>query len=254
MHFLVFQHLAVEHPGIFREFWRSAAVAWTTIELDQGQAIPRDLERYDALVVMGGPMDVWQHEENPWLDVEIAAIRDFVLALKRPYLGVCLGHQLLAAALGGHVALATEPEIGPCRVRLKTAAWEDPLLHGLASPLTTFQWHSAEVKTLPAEAVVLAETDLCRVQAFRFGSCAYGFQFHAEITAETVEDWGRIPAYRRALEATLGATQMDRLATETLGILPDLNDTARYLSDRFLLLVQSLDASGRALPLTREHS
>lgn len=254
MHFLVFQHMAVEHPGIFRKFWRSAAVAWTTIELDQGQAIPRDLERYDALVVMGGPMDVWQLEQHPWLTPEIAAIREFVVTLGRPYLGVCLGHQLLAAALGGQVALATESEVGPCRVRLTTAAWEDPLLHGLASPLTTFQWHSAEVKTLPADAVVLAETDLCRVQAFRIGSCAYGIQFHVEISAETMDDWGSVPAYRRALKATLGANEIDRLAAETLGILPHLNDTARYLSDRFLSLVRSSGASGQALSLTRELS
>jgi GMP synthase-like glutamine amidotransferase len=254
MHFLILQHVAVEHPGIFREFWRAAAVDWTTIELDLGQVIPRDLERYDALVVMGGPMDVWRRDEHPWLTPEIAAVRQFVVALGRPYLGVCLGHQLLAAALGGEVALGSASEVGPCRVRLTPAAREDPLLEGLSSPLTTFQWHSAEVKELPAKAVVLAETDLCRIQAFRFGSCAYGFQFHAEITAETVGDWGRIPAYRRALEATLGADASEQLAAETLTLLPQLNDTARHLSDRFLRLVRSLRASRHALSRKREHS
>jgi hypothetical protein len=124
-------------------------------------------------------------------------------------------------------------------VRLTQAAGNDALLQGLPSPLTTFQWHSAEVKTLPADAVVLAETDACRIQAFRFGSCAYGLQFHAEITTETVDDWQRIPAYRRALEATLGKNASERLAIETLKLLPGFNDTARCLSDRFIEMVRT---------------
>jgi GMP synthase-like glutamine amidotransferase len=188
---------------------------------------------------MGGPMDVWQHEQHPWLTPEIAAIREFVVELERPFLGVCLGHQLLAEALGGHVGPATVAEVGPCPVRLTPGHAEDPLLRGFPSPLTTFQWHGAEVKTLPADAVVLAETDACAIQAFRWGSCAYGFQFHAEITSETVDDWGRIPAYKQSLETALGAGASERLAVETLALLPQFNRTARTLSDRFLQLAGS---------------
>ncbi len=238
MNFLVFQHVAVEHPGIFRDFWRRAGVRWTAIELDEGDAIPEDLQAYDALIVMGGPMDVWQTAENPWLTPEIAAIRQFVVNLGRPFLGVCLGHQLLAEALGGHVGPAAAPEVGPCRVRLTGQHATDPLLHDFPSPLMTFQWHGAEIKSLPAGAVVLAETPACPIQAFRWGSCAFGLQFHAEITAETVHDWGRIPAYRASLEAALGAGASDRLAVETLVLLPEFNQTARTLSDRFLDVVR----------------
>ena len=239
MHFLVFQHVRVEHPGIFRDFWKDAGVLWTSVELDEGEEIPHNLADYDALVVMGGPMDVWQIEQHPWLVAEIAAIREFVVRLGRPFLGVCLGHQLLAEALGGHVGPGAEAEVGPCPVRLTGHREGDSLLQGLPSPLTTFQWHGAEVKTLPADAVVLAETDICPIQAFRWGPCAYGFQFHAEITAETVDDWRRIPAYRESLEATLGIGASERLALETLALLPQFSKTARLLNDRFLDVVRN---------------
>lgn len=246
MHFLVFQHVAVEHPGIFRDFWQQAGVRWSAVELDAGEGIPADLAAYDALIVMGGPMDVWQTAEHAWLAPEIAAIRRFVVDLGRPFLGVCLGHQLLAEALGGHVGPAAVPEVGPCPVHLTPQHDADPLLHGFPSPLTTFQWHGAEVKRLPAEAIVLAQTEACAIQAFRWGRCAFGLQFHAEITAETVDDWGRIPAYRASLETALGPGASDRLAVETLALLPALNQTARTLNDRFLDLVQRQRAAAPA--------
>ena len=99
---LVFQHIDVEHPGIFRRFLAEEGVPWTAVELDRGEPIP-DMTDFDALWVMGGPMDVWQEAENPWLRAEKAAIREAVLGRRMPFLGICLGHQLLADALGGEV-------------------------------------------------------------------------------------------------------------------------------------------------------
>ncbi len=100
MRFLVFQHLAVEHPGVFRDFFVEAGIEWDVVELDEGQPIP-DLNDYDALWVMGGPMDVWEVDDHPWLVAEKAAIREAVNDRGMPFLGCCLGHQLLANALGG---------------------------------------------------------------------------------------------------------------------------------------------------------
>ncbi|WP_031337329.1 type 1 glutamine amidotransferase [Rhodopseudomonas sp. B29] len=233
---LVFQHVDVEHPGIFRDFWRDAGIAWDAVELDAGEPIP-DLEAYDALIVMGGPMDVWQEDEHPWLVAEKAAIRRFVQDLRRPYLGFCFGHQLLAAALGGSVHLAKVPEVGPGTVELTQAGAADPLFAGLSAPLRTFQWHGAEVSRLPAGGEVLARNDACAVQAFRFGAAAYGIQYHVELTEVTVPQWQRIPEYAASLEAVLGHERAERLADETSKLLPEFTAAARRLNDNFMKLV-----------------
>jgi GMP synthase-like glutamine amidotransferase len=100
MRLLVFQHIECEHPGSMRKFLSADGIKWDAVELDAGQGIP-SLDDYDALWVMGGPMDVWDVDEHPWLIAEKAAIRTWVSDLDKPYLGLCLGHQLLADALGG---------------------------------------------------------------------------------------------------------------------------------------------------------
>lgn len=237
MRFLVFQHIDVEHPGIFRDFMREEGIARETVELDAGEAIP-SFDGFDALIAMGGPMDTWEEDEHPWLAPEKAAIRRWVLELRRPFLGVCLGHQLLSDALGGGVAKMRAPEVGILAVELTEAGKADPLFAGLGPSVRCLQWHGAEVSPPPADAVVLATSPLCPVQAMRAGPAAYGVQFHGEITAATVPDWGRIPTYRAALEQVAGAGAQARLAAEAARHMADFNRAARVLFDNFLGLVR----------------
>jgi GMP synthase-like glutamine amidotransferase len=133
--FLVFQHLSVEHPGVFRDFWKEDGHTWHAVELDEGGQIP-ELDDFDALFVMGGPMDVWQRELYPWLEDEISAIRRWVVDIGKPYVRICLGHQLLAEALEGSVNLMTRPEVGLAEVELT------PRREGPGFPGT---WASASV-------------------------------------------------------------------------------------------------------------
>jgi GMP synthase-like glutamine amidotransferase len=242
MRILVFQHVPVEHPGAFCHLWRQNGDEWCTVELDGGQVIP-DLNDFDLLVAMGGPMDVWQEDLHPWLGAEKAAIRHWVKGLGRPFLGICLGHQLLAAALGGVVRLMDRQEIGLCEVVLTEAGRRDRLFAGFSAPVETFQWHGAEISQLPDGAEILATNASCPIQAFRYGPHAYGLQYHVEITASTVDEWSDIPEYRAGLERVLGAGAATRLRQMVGNRLPSFMTSARRLNDNISAIVTAAQSA-----------
>ena len=209
MKLLVLQHVDAEHPGTFRDCFREDGAHWDVVHLDRGERIP-ELAAYDCMLVMGGPQDVWEEDAHPWLVPEKAAIRRFVTELQRPFLGICLGHQLLADALGGTVAPGTA-EVGVMTIARTADGRRDALLNGLPDPMTVLQWHGAEVTALPADATLLASSADCRVQAFRVGSCAYGLQCHVEVGVDMVDEWAAIPAYAASLRQALGEDGLARL-------------------------------------------
>ena len=112
MEIIVLQHIKVEDPGYIKDLMLKDGVNLTTIELDEGEKIPEDLSKFDAMFCMGGPMDTWMEEKYPWLVEEKKRIREFVVDLKKPFLGFCLGCQLLGEVVGGKVIKSNPAEIG----------------------------------------------------------------------------------------------------------------------------------------------
>lgn len=233
MRFLVFQHIAIEHPGIFRDLMVEKGIAWDAVELDEGEPIP-PLDGYDALIVMGGPMDVFDEAELPWLVPEKAAIREAVRQRAMPYLGFCLGHQLLADALGGRCERMAKAEIGILDIDVTAAGRADPLFAGLPDRFKALQWHGVAVTEVPLGGAVLASSPDCAVQAMRVGARAWGVQYHVEMTHDTVPEWGRVPAYEKALAATLGPGALERMERDCAVGMAGFNAASRRLFDNFL--------------------
>ncbi len=240
MKLLVFQHIDCEHPGSLRGFLAADNIEWLAVNLDQGEAIP-PLQYYDALWVMGGPMDVWDVEEHSWLIPEKAAIHRWVRELNKPFLGFCLGHQLLADALGGSCAPQRPPEIGIVDVELTDDAASDPLFNNMPQIQKCLQWHSVCVDQPPDNTTILASSDVCRIQAMRVGSNAWSMQYHVEVEADTVANWGEVPAYREALEKAIGPQGLSVMKSGADSHMSEFLNCAETLYRKFTRQVDPAD-------------
>jgi GMP synthase-like glutamine amidotransferase len=189
---LICKNISTEGPGTIADYLKGKRAAYTTVDLARGDAIP-DTRRFDALVMMGGPMSV--NDDIPYVREEEQLVRDFIAQGKK-ILGICLGAQIMAKALGAAVYKGPAPEIGWMEIELGEEGLRDPLMKKMISDmpaganrnLPVFQWHG-ETFDIPAGGQRLASSELYPNQAFRAGTGAYGFQFHIEVDRQMIMDW-----------------------------------------------------------------
>jgi GMP synthase-like glutamine amidotransferase len=245
---LVFEHMPAVDAGIFCQLFRERGVALHSVRIDLGMPIP-NLGEFDALWVMGGAMDVWQEHEYPWLIAEKAAIREAV-DRDMPFVGICLGHQLLADALGGTVAPAACPEVGVFEIARTPAGEQRAWLDGLPQRARVLQWHAAEVTQPPAGAEVLASSLDCPVQAIAVGDRALGLQFHVEVDQRTLAGWLSSKESVAALAKRRGPEGPSTFVEEATSHMAEFNRAARALHANFLAQLrapaESLPASAAA--------
>jgi GMP synthase-like glutamine amidotransferase len=223
---LVFQHMEHDTPGRFLDFFAEDGFIPETVRLWRGEAIPA-LAHYDLLFVLGGAQDVWEEDKYPWLAAEKAAIREWVGSRARPYIGICLGHQLLAEAMGGAVGRVRTSEVGLFEITPKANG--HTMLNGINGANRVLQWHHAEVTKTPKNATLLASSPATEVQALVIGNHALGLQFHAEWTPQTLASWHSQPETLKALETQLGPGAYDRLLAEAYPLMPAMGALTRKL-------------------------
>ena len=230
MRVLVLQHIACEPPAVYEDVLVERGWEVVRVELDEGERMP-DWRTVDAVIAMGGPMGTYDEAEHPWLVDEKRLIGEAVRA-GVPFFGACLGVQLLAAALGAEVYPGAVAEVGVLPVELTTEGRADPLLADLPATLHGLQWHG-DTFDLPDGAVRLMSSPAYANQAFRWGSVAYGVQFHLEIDEALAVEWAEIPAYQQSAAATLGPDGLDRMLGDFRARAAEMEANARALFGRW---------------------
>jgi GMP synthase (glutamine-hydrolysing) len=211
-----FQHVDCEGPGSLAPLFKSLDIELKLLKPFKGDAVPENLG--DGLLILGGPMGVYEEAQYPWMTGELNAIQK-ALATSLPVLGICLGSQMLAHAAGAQVFRGALPEVGWRPIHLTTDGKKDPLLEGLPDEFNVFHWHG-DTFTLPEGAQLLAGSDWFPHQIFKIGAKAYGFQCHLEVTEAMVKEWAKL--YAKELVPAGGPTPLARVEG-------DLNQNAAQL-------------------------
>ena len=217
----VLQHAPTETLGTIEDVLRGHRVGVNYIQTYAGNQVPSEMADKAGLIVMGGPMGVYEQAKYPFLRDEMRLIES-ALTLGRPVLGVCLGSQLLAAVLGAEVKKGEAKELGWHAVRLSEATTQDLLFAGVRPEFWPFHWHG-DVFSLPKQAVNLASSRQTPYQAFRYGENAYGILFHLEVTQEQISQM-LVDFAEELREAGGGAAEITQQIPRHVPVLKEIAD------------------------------
>jgi GMP synthase-like glutamine amidotransferase len=179
----ILQHVPFEEEGCIRDWCRENNFPVTRTRFFRNDPLPGK-DNFDYLIIMGGPMGVYDEAQYPWLSAEKSFIKE-AIGSGKIVLGICLGSQLIAGCLGSKVYPNKEKEIGWYNVMLTNEGRDEPILSGMLPETTVFHWHG-DTFDLPEKAVNLVSSEGCKNQLFVYGNKVLGIQFHFEVTEESL--------------------------------------------------------------------
>jgi len=234
---LIIEHVPHERLGAFEPAFIAAGCSLLPLTTYDPKIRWPSLDDVNGIISMGGPMSVSQQAQYPFLTKELSLLREAVKRQK-PILGVCLGAQLLAAALGASVTKTPQREIGWYPLMRESGADGDPLCQPFGQTETVFQWHG-DTFTLPKGAVRLFSSPLCREQAFRYYGNVYGLQFHLEVTEAMIRAWMRNPGNRTELAGLHGEIDPMAIRRQSPQHIERLGELAHHVATAFAGMVKA---------------
>ncbi len=223
-------------PGTLGEIMDEYGIAYDVVNVEE-EPVPA-IDGYDALIILGGPQNSNAEDRYPYLTHEKELLR-YVVERDTPYMGICLGGQLLARTLGAPVTPHHTPEIGFSETLLTDEGKRDPLFHGLPCRQQVIHWHE-DTFAIPDGAIKLATGDVTENQAFRFGRHAYGLQYHIELTPAMLDSWLWHPDNNKEIVKTLGLDAPGRIAQELSTRYPIYREHSRIMFENFLRISECI--------------
>jgi GMP synthase-like glutamine amidotransferase len=226
MNVLIIKHVEIEGPGLIEYCLKQEKIPYRIVNLEAGARLP-NIDDLSHIIILGGPMNVYEEDRYPFLKDEDLFIKEAIQRGKT-ILGICLGAQLIAKALGARVLKAPVKEIGWYDVSLTDEGTKDPLFSPLPKKFFVFQWHEDTFETPKAGKLIVTSSSVPH-QAFRYGENAYGFQFHLEVTEEMIHEWmeaseeetgsSELPIFSDAEIITETAIQIENYTKRGIGFL-----------------------------------
>ena len=230
---LFLKHIEIEGPETVYDFFLKKGFKTKILELQKGDPLPQSPKGFDAVISLGGPMNVYEEDKYPFLAEENKFIKQ-ILKDEVPYLGICLGSQLLSKAAGSTVGKSPAKEVGFFYVDLNKNGMSDPLFKGIDRKFDVYHWHE-DMFEIPKNGKLLASSPNCPHQAMRVGKNAYGLQFHVEITDKTIKEW--TAEYFKANDPEL-IQKANQMLADYQRIKKQFHQTADTIYENFLTIMK----------------